>query len=278
MQDAFQATVCLGWLHYVLEEPGLAVARLPKDFTAVATKLGETALSPWSRVCIIKGTFLKGSSHEKTGSIEDAIPTYSSVLPWLSSKSLTGETPQFRMWTEHLLVRLCHLSDQSTETGEYIEPIDALRAFRYWAKYWETTAKASGTEGSTAAKYRRMAWKAYYDTLSTILRHDLVYEPESTVAGTTVDEKSQDRVNTRLQQRAELKRVEAIYESLLLKETRFPKASESNHEIAEWADAVMDNWRFLCGPTWSDADLGEGGKEAVGGGVLDVRPSPLVCP
>jgi hypothetical protein len=62
VQDAFQATVCLGWLHYVLEEPGLAIARLPKDFAAVASKLSNQGSSPsgWTRVCIIKGAFLKG--------------------------------------------------------------------------------------------------------------------------------------------------------------------------------------------------------------------------
>lgn len=61
-QDAFQATVCLGWLHYVLEEPGLAVARLPKDFAAVADSLSAASgsLSAWTRVCLVKGAYLKG--------------------------------------------------------------------------------------------------------------------------------------------------------------------------------------------------------------------------
>lgn len=67
-QDAFQATVCLGWLHYVLDEPGLAVARLPKDFGAVATSLAGDAgpLSGWSRVCLVKGSYLKGTSSTTT--------------------------------------------------------------------------------------------------------------------------------------------------------------------------------------------------------------------
>jgi len=61
-QDAFQANVCLGWVHYVSEEPGLAAARLPRDFGAVATQLAGEAgtLSGWSRVCLVKGTYLKG--------------------------------------------------------------------------------------------------------------------------------------------------------------------------------------------------------------------------
>lgn len=64
--------------------------------------------------------------------------------------------------------------------------------------------------------------------------------------------------------------METIYENLLIKETKFPKASETNHEVESWVDSVMDNWRLLCGPTWSDEDLGEGGKEGVARGVLDV--------
>ena len=63
VQDAFQATICLGWLHYVLEEHGLAIARLPKDLSAFAKKMSSTndvSLSAWSKVCIVKGAYLKG--------------------------------------------------------------------------------------------------------------------------------------------------------------------------------------------------------------------------
>ncbi|KAF1995121.1 filamentation protein-like protein [Amniculicola lignicola CBS 123094] len=276
VQDAFQATVCLGWLHYVLEEPGLAIARFPKSIAAVASRLGTTgnALHGWTRVCIVKGTYLKGSSQERTGAAEEAAPTYSSVLPWLSSRdSLSSESPQFKMWTEHLLVRVCRLSDQSTEVGECVDLSEALQAYRFWATYWDSTAKTTAPEGASAARSRRLAWKSYYGTLSIILRHDLPYQPDSSVTDShTPSEKidPQHRPNARLLQRAELKRVEAVYESLLLKETQFPKATDSNRETEAWADAVMGNWQFLCGPTWSNDDLGEGGKEGVGRGVLDI--------
>ncbi|KAF2637785.1 TPR-like protein [Massarina eburnea CBS 473.64] len=266
VQDRFQATVCLAWLHHVVEEPGMAIARLPNDFEAVVAEMQEGTIGGWTRVCIVKGAFLKGSSQESTGAIEDAIATYASVLPWLHSKPFAAESSQFRMWTEHLLVRLCHLSDQSVETGKYTDPVDALGTFRFWAKYWESTAKthaSEGSEGATLAKHRRLAWKAYYDTLSEILHNHLPYEPDST------DDKSH-HAHARLQQRAELKKVETIYESLLVKETHFPKAIETNREIETWVDAVMANWRFLCGPTWSNADIGAGGKEGVARSVLEI--------
>ncbi|KAH9873042.1 hypothetical protein J1614_005439 [Plenodomus biglobosus] len=271
-QDAFQATVCLGWLHYVLDEPGLAVARLPQDFGAVATQLsGEAAtLSGWSRVCLVKGTYLKGSALEKTGAVEEAIATYSSIVPWLATTTTPNtESIQFKMWSEHALVRLCQLSDQSSATGTYVDPSEALRTYRHWAKYWDATAKNGGSDVVNSARHRRLAWKSYYDTLSTILRHGLPYEPDSTPV---TQEKSSlyNHSSMRLRQRAELKRVETIYENLLIKETHFPKASETNHEIETWVDSVMDNWRLLCGPTWDDNDLGEGGKEGMSRGVLDV--------
>ncbi|KAF2114774.1 filamentation protein-like protein [Lophiotrema nucula] len=268
-QDAFQAHVCLGWLHYVLEEPGLAVARFPKDFREVASRLERESLSGWSRVCIVKGVFLKGSSQEKTGAVDDAMHAYTSILPWLgTNKSIQAESAQYKMWTERLLVRLCLLSDQSTETGEYVEPSEALQAYRFWAKYWESTAKNTTGESSNSAKYRRLAWKAYYESLSIILRDNLTYAPETHYLESSAEK--QRVPNVRLQQRAEIKRVEAIYESLLLKEKHFPKASQYNGEIEAWVDAVMENWRYLCGPNWSDGDLGEGGKEGVGRGVLDI--------
>ena len=63
-QDSFQATVCLGWLHYVLDEPELAVSRLPDSLDAIAARLSGQAgsLTGWSKVSVVKGTFLKGNA------------------------------------------------------------------------------------------------------------------------------------------------------------------------------------------------------------------------
>ncbi|KAF2750065.1 filamentation protein-like protein [Sporormia fimetaria CBS 119925] len=270
VEDAFQATVCLGWLHYVLEEPGLAVARLPKDFASTISKLASQSgsLGGWTRVCIVKGVFLKGTSQDKSGANEEAIDTYMSIMPWLSSLSALGAEPfLFKSWTERLLVRLCQLVDLCAETGNSVEAPEALLAYRLWAKFWDLTNGGSGA--NNMGPPRRSAWKAYYCTLSAILLHDLPYVSDATLLRTDAVHAS-GRANVKFQQRAELKRVETIYEGLLLKETHFPKASDSNRDIENWADAVIANWRVLCGPAWTDEDLGEGGKEAVGRGVLDI--------
>ena len=287
VQDAFQATVCLGWLHFELSEPGLAAAKLPKDFFALASKMSPDNVgdvSSWTLVCLVKGTYLKGAAQEKTSSSEEAFKTYHSILPWLFSIKATSTNPQFKMWTERLMVRLCLLADQSTETGQLVATQEALNIFRFWAKCWEFVGN-SGSGGSDAARLRRLAWKAYYDTLSVMLRDELPYKSEVSGPETkdfAAKEKHAAHPNPtqRLQQRAELKRVETVYESLLLKETNFPKASENNLEMEGWTEAVIANWRVLCGPNWHDDELGEGGKEAVGRGVLDVslhNPQIFMC-
>ena len=46
----------------MLEEPELAVSRLPESLDAVAARISGQAgsLTGWSKVCVVKGTFLKG--------------------------------------------------------------------------------------------------------------------------------------------------------------------------------------------------------------------------
>ena len=113
--------------------------------------------------------------------------------------------------------------------------------------------------------------------MSNILQNDLPYEADS-VPATAEKPASQIDTDTRVRQRAELKRVETIYENLLIKETHFPKANDSNREIGVWIDSVIGNWRIFCGPSWSGQDVGEGGKEGVGRNVLDVSNSkPVSC-
>lgn len=216
-----------------------------------------------------------GFSQEKGNRVEDGIVTYMSVLPYLSSlESLSSASPQLKYWTEWLLSRLCLLSDQSQRSGAYLDPDQALRVFRIWGKLFEVkpglTRSTASAGTSTTITSRGRVWKAYYDTLSAILQHDVAYSLSSNTIGPYSTENEKENGNIRLQQRAELKRVETLYEAQLLEETQFPKASQSNADIEIWVDSVIDNWRVLCGPRWQDEDLGEGGKAAVGHEVLDV--------
>lgn len=63
-QDLFQAQVCLGWIHWTLSEPALAVGRLPKDLDdAAITALSEggASLTKWTEVCIVKAAYIKST-------------------------------------------------------------------------------------------------------------------------------------------------------------------------------------------------------------------------
>jgi cargo-transport protein YPP1 len=60
--DKFQATICVGWIHWVSGEPQLAAARLPKDAAeALEDASGEGCLSSqWVQVCASKCAYIKG--------------------------------------------------------------------------------------------------------------------------------------------------------------------------------------------------------------------------
>ena len=61
-EDAFQAKVCLAWLHWAIGEPGLALSRIPTGLASINERLAEdgTVLSGWTHVCIVKGAYIQG--------------------------------------------------------------------------------------------------------------------------------------------------------------------------------------------------------------------------
>jgi tetratricopeptide (TPR) repeat protein len=118
-------------------------------------------------------------------------------------------------------------------------------------------------------------WMAYYSTLSELLKRDFIYSSGYTDVDPKVQESraglsEAEHLTSRLKQRAEIKNVEAKIESKLLEESSFPKANVRNDRVEKWVDSVMVNWRVLCGPLWQNDELGEGGKNAISRGVLDV--------
>lgn len=69
-QDVFQAQVCLGWIHWTLSEPALAVSRLPKNFddsSIAALSEGGKNLTKWTEVCIVKAGYIKCMTIQQTG-------------------------------------------------------------------------------------------------------------------------------------------------------------------------------------------------------------------
>ncbi|KAL9130552.1 MAG: hypothetical protein Q9175_006997, partial [Cornicularia normoerica] len=265
-EDAFQAQVCLGWIHSTVGDPTLALSTLPPTFDRVSDRLSRDGgiTARWTQVCIVKGAYLRGLSLEETNSLGEAIRTYESMLPYITSLPSTfANTSEQRYWTESLLTRHCMLSSRHVSANQVspsisaVPPSRVLAPFRAYSRYWDSKGASNrGTlfrAGDRHSSYMR-TWGYYYDTLSVLLQR----------------ETTRHVFDSRLQQGVELKKVEAIYESILLKETTFPRADQANSQIESWVDQVMANWRIMCGHTWQDEDLGQGGKASLGRGVLDI--------
>jgi tetratricopeptide (TPR) repeat protein len=75
--------------------------------------------------------------------------------------------------------------------------------------------------------------------------------------------------SARGQLRAELKRVEGIYQGLLYSETKFPRADEERAEVEDFVRRMMQNWEVLNGRGWKEQDLGAGGRDSLCRGTLD---------
>lgn len=222
---------------------------------------------------------------ERIESIDEALTTYQSILSHIEKTLPTAySVPEYRVWTEHLLARYCILSNQNMKAaidkGREIHPTYAtLAPFRAWADLWTSTSKARSVGVTTqSAKYwsvpRRRVWQVYYDTLSAILQKGTSYP--AVAQGQSMSENGISTDNARYQetpkllQSIELRRVESIYEDVLLREVSFPKANEANIEVESWADQVVANWRVFLSPSWLNEDLAKGGKEAVTRSILAV--------
>ena len=211
---------------------------------------------------------LLGVSLERLSGPTEALQNLSFALPLLSRISHDAAGPEQRIWTESLLTRACFLASSGASTESN------LAFFRAWARFWESTpgqgVAAAGQAGPDPMIPRREVWRLYYVALSERLglhvesNPGLGNEHDDTVSGSRP-------ATSKLEQRAEFQRVQTLYENILLQHTKFPGANENNDVIEDWVEIVVSNWKVLCGDDWQDEDLGEGGKEAVGRGVLDVR-------
>ncbi|OGE57223.1 hypothetical protein PENARI_c002G08433 [Penicillium arizonense] len=266
-QELLQAQVCLGWIHWVLNEPALAAARLPASFVETVDSLagGGGVPTAWTEVCLVKGCYIKAIAQSSVSSINETLETFASLIPWLNSGKLTSiTTPQFLEWSESLLGKGALLaSEEASKNTPYSDPehVDiALRLLRLWAAHPSVKqgnpTKSSNADGSGQVS-RSSVWTAYYGFLTIVLQDGLIY---------TGPNDGPDRP----QLASELRRVESICEGNLLREVKFPTASSQNNQVEEWVEQVISNWEVLCGPEWRDSDLGEGGQNAVSRNVLDI--------
>ncbi|KFZ22816.1 hypothetical protein V502_02709 [Pseudogymnoascus sp. VKM F-4520 (FW-2644)] len=270
-EDVFQAQVALGWVHWALGEPELAALRLPKNIEGDFSQLDGTSkqCTGWTRTCALKAIYIKGVALERSRSLGDAIEVFESGMPIVSATaSELKNASELRKWTELLLTKFCLITSQSIKSNASPRmEAETLVAFRAWADFWERLASSStaavGGYATEADVPRRQIWKEYYATLSFIVQGDLPYP--STALGAT-----SNNHGMRIIQRGELARVEARYESLLLKEAHFPRAEQSSEEIEELVELVLGNWAVLCGSCWDEHDLGSSGRVGISRGVLEI--------
>lgn len=263
--DLFQCQTCLAWIHWLLSEPGLAASTLPNNIISLSQEISK-AQDPsldYTTVCMLKSTYMKGSYQNQEGDISGSLETLKSVVPWMRQhESKLLSQPQLFAWSEQILAHMALTASDRVDIGspQSEQRIDiALHAFRHWAKLSarskETTRDSFGI--ARPIRQRFDIWKAYYRFLSSLLQHGMDLQ--------VLGEK-----HTRLNQATELRRTESVYEGELFRVARFPKADESNLAIEEWVEQVIRNWEVLCGRSWPEADLGEGGRNAVGRNVLDI--------
>ncbi|RDL32127.1 Uncharacterized protein BP5553_09529 [Venustampulla echinocandica] len=266
-EDQFQAAVCLGWIHWELGEPALAASRLPKNIEEKFSELDgiNESSAGWTRICAVKATYIKGMSQIQAGASAEALETFDSALPILPTTTSTPPGKELRFWEELFLAEFCMISSHAIKSK--VTPsleAETLSAFRAWAQFWDAQSPAAtGGHAVQADAPRRRVWKEYYMVLSHLLQQELPY-PTTPLAVTYAES------SARLQQHTELKRVEARYEALLLSEVQFPRADQASEEVEAFVEMVMQNWHVLCGGSWKEQDLGEGGLEGVSRGVLDI--------
>ncbi|KAM3417640.1 hypothetical protein BST61_g5876 [Cercospora zeina] len=275
--DAFVGRACLAQIHWLQEAPLEALQVVPAATQSVSAshdaEKGGPATLGWLEVCEVKMAYIRAACLDASGSQSEARESYQASV----SRTPGYRTPQLRTWTERLLGRACIYNVKKLPSPSIRDLSETYSAFKAWAEFWQraVSSPTSNHSGTFLDVPRRQVWKAYYDLLSTVLQHDLLYSPYSNspsdafIFSNTI--LPQDRRTTvKQRQRSEMHRVETIYESLLLEETQFPKASESNSEVEEWTTQVVSNWRHFTGLEWTDSDLGEGGRNAVSRGTLDI--------
>ena len=266
-EERFQAQVCMGWLHWIVKEYGQAGSRLPENFDQEYPQFEDySAITEWTKVCALKSTYLKANCLARNGQRQEALETFDLAMPSLAGVWATKPArQQLCYWSELFLTEYCMLAGQAIQANQKsLSDTNSVACFRAWLKYWASSKGVllAGGFGFRGSVPRRHVWSEYYSALSRILQEEL---PFPTGYAAVNNESS-----ARSQLRAELKKVESIYQGILFSETKFPKAEERRKEVEDFVERVMQNWAILNGRGWREHDLGQGGRDSLGHSVLDI--------
>ncbi|KAK0940430.1 hypothetical protein LTR29_008018 [Friedmanniomyces endolithicus] len=272
--DAYVVSACVAEIHWLQEDAGAALKVLPQQNVSTAVSGGQTAALGWLEVCMAKVAFIRAAALEANGQASEVRDVYRAAV----AQTPGSRSPELRRWTERLLARACMSDYRRTQQPTLVILTESLISFRAWTSFWQRAPPQASGNGANSTRVdipRRQVWKAYYNLLSVILSHDLLYNVSATARSDLLlvpqhTMSTQQYMDAKIRQRAELKRVETTYESLLLNETQFPKASQTNAEIELWIEQAVINWRTLSSADWTDDELGDGGKATLGRDMLDI--------
>lgn len=260
----------------VRDYPG-TLARLPPPENSSGTDDDDdipSSRSQWTKVCALKAAYLRANCLARDGHRAGALETFEAALPalgsvWAPAQAEGGvhqQKKQTRYWAELFLTEYCMLFSQAVREGvRSLREPDCLACFRTWARYWG--GNGVGGYGFRGSVPRRQVWAEYYSALSDILQGDLPFPTGYSVVGGNNESAT---LSARSQLRAELKRVEMVYQGLLFAETKFPRADEERAEVEDFVRRLMQNWAILNGRGWKEHDLGAGGRESLCRGTLDM--------
>lgn len=267
--DATIASTCLAGIYWLQEAPLDAIRVLDAGALQSSVKTGIVTLG-WLEVCQVKSAYIHATSMEASGRQNEAREYYHAAV----LRTPGYRSPELRRWTERLLAKACLHSVKTMPSPSVQDFGETYTAFKAWSNYWDRAPSREEIATSGLDIPRRQVWKAHYDLLSTILQHGLVFNPDTRSSEdlfmVPTNAGNEQQISLKLRQRSEMQRVEHTYESLLLAETLFPKASQASAEVEGWAQQVIANWRIYSGSDWTDSELGEGGKIGVSHNVLDI--------
>nr|POE76232.1 putative cargo-transport protein ypp1 [Quercus suber] len=271
LDDVYVVKTCLAEIYWLQESPAAALSALPDSLSGSGNPNAQGSTLGWLEVCNVKVSFIKAAALQAVG---QQLETKQLLLR--ASRQTPGtRTPELRKWTERLLARACVYNYDGTPAQSIPALNESLQSFRAWAMFWQRATHATAATSTFVDIPRRQIWKSYYQLLSVILQRGLIYGAPSASASFLVNESTNhvpagELQSAKLRQREEVKRIENIYESLLLNETQFPKSSDTNVEVEEWIEQAVSNWKIFTGPSWSDTELEHGAKGAVSRGMLDM--------
>ena len=271
-EDVYIARVCLAEIYWLQEDGHAALEVLPNSVAGFEEAKAGTSALGWLEVCAVKRTLIQAAVAERHDKKSQARELYIGA-----TRSTPGtRSAELRQWTERLLARACLYTRVTNSSPTLTTLNESLGCFGAWSKFWQRapsgTSKIHLLKGDVS---RRRVWSDYYALLSMILQYGLLYVPESSRAHRSYVSRIQDAAETKLssyklRQRSIFQTAQETYESLLLNETQFPKANQTNVEVEDWVEQVMRNWRVFLGDQWTDIELGEGGREALSRDVLNI--------